>query len=135
MNEVFIVYGRMYWNEAVFDCDGNYFGEAQIIDVFESYESAIAEFKKCVQQAHDYVFNCPPWVLNDDLVEIASEASPFEDYNMSKDEYDEGDVQWIYKENEGESAFFQMFAVNIDISMDECPILPGIYLQKQKLKP
>ncbi|MBQ7352579.1 MAG: hypothetical protein IJW54_01090 [Clostridia bacterium] len=135
MNEVFIVYGRMYWNEAVFDHDGNYFGESQIIDVFESYESAIAEFKKCVQEAYDYVCDCPPWVLNDDLIEVASTASPFEDYNMGKDEYDEGDIQWIYEESEGENACWQMYAVNIDISMDECPILPAIYLQKQKLKP
>ena len=90
MKEVYVLYGRKYWSEAVFDHDDNYFGESRIFRVFESYHTALEEFKNCVREAHEHFAECAPWSLDEDLTAKAAEANPFEDYNMYQDEYNEG---------------------------------------------
>lgn len=134
MKDVFIVYGRKYWSEAVFDHDNNYFGESNIYGVFESYNTALTEFKKCVKEAHQHFSEDAPWSLDEDLVDKARDANPFENYNMYEDDYDEGDVQWSYEECEGEYAEWQMYPLAIDTTLSECPILAGIYIVKKELE-
>ncbi len=134
MQEVFIVYGRKIWNEAIFDHDGNYFRESEIFGVFETYENALLEFKNCIKEAHDFFVDYAPWCLAEELVERAAKANPFEDYNLGReDEYDEGDVQWEYIENKN-WAIWQMYPVNIDTTFNDCPILAGIHLIKKEIK-
>ena len=133
VKEVFVVYGRIYWSEAVFDHDDNYFGESTIFGVFETFESALTEFKSCVKEAHQYFAECAPWGLDEELVAKAAGANPFDNYNMLKDEFDEGDIQWSYIE-ETDAAEWQMYPVNVDTSFFGCPILAGIYIEKQVIK-
>lgn len=135
MKEVYVLYGRKYWSEAVFDHDDNYFGESRIFGVFESYHTALEEFKNCVREAHEHFAECAPWSLDEDLTAKAAEANPFKDYNMYQDEYNEGDVQWTYEEREGISAEWQMYPVAIDTTFNECPILAGVYIRKKEVKP
>lgn len=134
MKEVFVVYGRVYWSEAVFDYDDNYFGESHIFGVFETFESALKEFKDCVKEAHQFFVDCVPSALDEDLMSKAAEATPFDSYNMYEDEYSEGDIQWTYEVTE-DSAEWQMYPVKVDTLCNECPILAGIYIQKEEIKP
>ncbi len=135
MKDVFVVYGRRRWSEAVFDHDNRYCGEAQLCGVFETYDTALQAFKGCVREAHTYFIEHPPGALDEELVEDAAAADPFADYNMGNDSYAEGDVQWIYREREGHSASWQMYPVAVDTMTWEWPLLSGIYLEKQSVSP
>lgn len=134
MKNVFVVYGRTGWSDGVFDQFDQYFGESVIYGVFETFENALIEFKKRVKEAHEYFADGAPLCLNEDAVKKAIGANLFENYNMDKDEYNEGDVKWEYVEYK-DFVKWQMYPVNVDIIFNECPILAGIYLRKQEVNP
>ncbi len=135
MKEVYVVYGRKYASEAVFDWDDNYFGESTVFGVHEKHETAIAKFKELVKEAHKEFFENPLMMFYSDSFDEIAENSPFEDYNMDKDDYDEYELQWTYEEDGSSEicAGFQMYPVRIPAD-ERCPILPGIYVKKIQLE-
>ena len=92
-------------------------------------------FKELVKEAHKGFFENPIMMFYSDSFEEISENSPFEDYNMYKDDYDEYEFQWSYEEDSDREicASFQMYPVRIPDD-ERCPILPGIYVKKIQLE-
>lgn len=159
MKDVYVVYGRVYWNDAVIDDDGNYFNESNIYGVYESFENAFVKFKECVKEAHKFFSECVPMALNENLSEKVARANPFENYcseldfseinkenefliddDFDEDELEdwedneEGGVEWFYEVSE-DSAEWQMYPLNVDLMGFQCPILAGIYVKKETIKP
>ena len=46
MKEVYVLHGRMYWNEGVTDHEGNYFEESPCVEVFDSFDAAKAKLRE-----------------------------------------------------------------------------------------
>ena len=130
MKELFVLYGRVDWNDGIFSVyDNEYFGESPVLELFEDYASAYERFELYVKKAHQNFFECPYLMMNEACAEKASRAEIFADYNMGRDEYPSGDVQWTFQSKPEMSALWQMYAVNIDTVW--CPILPGLYIAKK----
>ena len=130
MADVYVIYGRTRWCDGMLADDSRCGGVGELLGAYDTYDVALKAFRACVQQAHAYFVRHPPEALDEDLVADAAEADPLADYNMGNDEYDEGDVQWIYREQPGRSASWQTFPVAVDTTTWEMPVPAGIYLQK-----
>lgn len=132
MKEVFALYGRVYYANAVYDWDNNYFEECPVLEVFDSFDKAYERFEAYVKAAYNFFADCCPFGLDEDAVEKTKGADLFADYNMENDEYPEGDVQWEFSKNQGVSAGWQMYGVNLAL---EVPILAGLYIKKCVINP
>ena len=53
--EVYVLYGRVYYSEAVVDMDGNYFGESPVIEVFSTFEAAMKKLREYVVEAYNHL--------------------------------------------------------------------------------
>ena len=134
MKDVFVLYGRVKWCDGIFsEWTNEYFGESPVLELFEDFQSAYERFQLYVKEAHQYFFKSPYYMLDTDLVDMARPAEVFADYNMNKDRYSYGDIQWNFCVCENESASWQMYAVNIDTEW--CPILAGLYIKKTSFTP
>lgn len=132
MKEVFALYGRVYYANAVYDWDDNYFEECPVLEVFDCFEKAYERFEIYVKAAYKFFADYCPIGLDTDEVEKSKGADLFADYNMEKDEYPEGDVQWKFEKMPGESAAWQMYGVNLEFDV---PILAGLYIKKCSINP
>ena len=131
MKEVFVIFGRGEWSSGVFE-DDRYFGETPILELYSDADQALARFKDLIKSAFEIFKDYTPPVLDEECVNDAFQAELFADYNLGKDEFPEGDVQWEYIPWDGEFAKWQMYPVNIPWDF-ECPILAGIYLEKMPI--
>ncbi len=151
MKEVYVLHGRMYWNEGVTDHEGNYFEESPCVEVFESFDAAKAKLREYAIMAYNYLKECGAGYLVDDtFVDRTSEDDLFSDYNMwSEDDFDEEefeelrenddksirwdeirrDLAWQYDEGE-DSVSWQMYCINLDCYDDKEPILAGFRIRK-----
>ena len=151
--EVYVVYGRTYWCEGVYDHEGNYFRESPIIEAYQSFDTALAKMKEYVKEAYNWLKECN-YIVDDSFAEKTTEDDLFKCYNMD-DEYlfddeiddDEGeeedsdeeeitnDVCWYYDEGE-DYAEWQMYIKNFDsFSFDDTPILAGLGVRKVEMNP
>lgn len=129
--EVYVLYGRVYYSEAVVDMDGNYFGESPVIEVFSTFEEAMKKLREYVVEAYHHLKECS-YIVDDSFIENTTEDDLFSDYNMDElDEDIENDVCWDYTESD-EHALWQMYVKNVPFG-DQIPILAGLGIRKVKV--
>ena len=160
--EVYVVYGRTYWCEGVYDHEGNYFRESPIIEAYQSYDAALAKMKEYVKEAYNYLKECN-YIVDKGFADKTTEEDLFKSYNMgdfylydyqldeeefeeedSTDEEIENDVCWYYDEGE-DYAEWQMYIKNFEPSFalsfmfsdfrETVPILAGLGVRKVELNP
>ena len=134
MKKVFVLYGRKECY--VVDCFSSA-NEAETMNcygVYESFDSAIAEFKELVSEARDEFCEYEPISLDDDALEELKDADLFESYNCELDYEDDDEtfIAWNCEIDEGESALWEMEFYPSDTTSNQ--ILPKIYLKKVELK-
>ena len=144
--EVYVVYGRTYWCEGVYDHEGNYFRESPIIEAYQSFDAALAKMKEYVKEAYNYLKSNHDGIyftLNDRFAKNTTEDDLFKDYNMcfpdwlkagtenDEEEEIEYDVCWQYNDF-GFLVEWQMYAKNIPLGED-VPILAGLGVRKVEL--
>ena len=134
MKEVFVLYGRVYWSDDLSPlCYGwnenntINFERAAKPEVFDSYEKAFCRFSDRVVEAVNYLKENNP--LSSEALEKMEGAELFADYNMDENDYCEGDIQWEYDKVDGESASWQMHAVEVPVG-DLYPILAELHIVK-----
>lgn len=131
--EVYVLYGRVYFSEAVFDTSDNYFGESPVIEVFTNFDSALKKLKEYAVDAYNALKEDGTYIVDDSFIENTTEEDLFTSYNLGEEEEPiENNVCWEYKEKE-DSVYWQMTAKNIpwDAPM---PILAGLHIRKVKVE-
>ena len=134
MKEVFVLYGRVCWSSDLSPiCCGwhenntIHFEGTEKPEVFDSFEKAYCRFSDRVVEAVNYLKENNP--LSSEALEKMEGAELFADYNMDEEDDCESDVQWEYEKVDGESAFWQMHAVNVPVG-DLYPILAELHIVK-----
>jgi hypothetical protein len=96
MKEVYVVYGRKQWGEISYLLSKDYrFDESKIYGVFTSFDTALEAFKKCVDEAREYICweNTPTFMcFSPDKLEQYQEVELFSNYNldvMPDEDFDE----------------------------------------------
>lgn len=137
MKEVFVLYGRVHWSDELAPLCFTWSPTATIRfegtekpEVFDSYEKAYRRFAERVEEAYRYFKENNP--LSDEAKRNMEGADVFADYNMDADDDCESDVQWEYEKTDGESASWQMHAVNVPAG-DLYPMLAGLHLVRCEL--
>ena len=126
--EVYVLYGRVYFSEAVFDTSDNYFGESPVIEVFTNFESALKKLKEYAVVAYNHLRECS-YIVDDSFIENTTEEDLFTNYNLGEEEDPiENNVCWEYEETE-DSVYWQMTAKNIPWD-EPMPILAGLHIRK-----
>ena len=158
--EVYVVYGRTYWCEGVYDHEGNYFRESPIIEAYQSFDTALAKMKEYVKEAYNYLKKCN-YIVDKSFSDKTTEDDLFKCYNMddeylfddeidddeveeedSADEEITNDVCWYYDEGE-DYAEWQMLIKNFEPDFgltfmfpnfhETVPILAGLGVRKVEL--
>ncbi|MCH5184361.1 MAG: hypothetical protein J1E00_09315 [Oscillospiraceae bacterium] len=134
MKEVFVLYGRVYWSSALspicygwHETNTIHFEGTEKPEVFDSFEKAYCRFSDRVAEAVNYLKENNP--LSSEALEKMEGAELFADYNMDEEDDCESDVQWEYDKVDGESALWQMHAVNVPVG-DLYPILAELHIVK-----
>ena len=126
--EVYVLYGRVYFSEAVFDTSDNYFGESPVIEVFTNFESALKKLKEYAVVAYNHLRECS-YIVDDSFIENTTEGDLFTNYNLGEEEAPiENNVCWEYEEKD-DSVYWQMTAKNIPWD-EPMPILAGLHIRK-----
>ena len=126
--EVYVLYGRVYFSEAVFDTSDNYFGESPVIEVFTNFESALKKLKEYAVVAYNHLRECS-YIVDDSFIENTTEEDLFTNYNLGEEaDPIEKNVCWVYEEKE-DSVYWQMTAKNIPWD-EPMPILAGLHIRK-----
>lgn len=150
MKELYVLHGRVYWNEGVCDHDGNYFEESPCIEVFDNFETAKTRLKELAVEAYNYLKEVGAgYIVDDDFVKETTEEDLFSWYYMwSKEDWEdwkdetpsannkeiawdtdkERYLSWTYEE-EKDWIHWQMYCNNVPYGDDE-PILPGLKIKK-----
>lgn len=151
MKEVYVLHGRIHWNESVSDHDGNYFEESPCVEVFDNFDAAKTKLKELAIEAYNYLKEVGAgYVVDDSFVNKTTAEDLFSDYNIwleddfDEDELDElknnndkkvmweeitNDVAWQYEEWD-EYIRWQMYRINCDAFDTTEPILPGLRIRK-----
>lgn len=136
MSEVYVLYGRKDFNEAVFDHDGNYFRESPVLELYENFDDALNKLKEYAIEAYESMKKYGDLVVDTHFAEVTTEADLFDWYNCGEDMDNsiiERDVCWIYDEFKSINyVAWQMQAFNVPWG-EETPILPGLYIKKCKI--
>ncbi len=132
MKQVYVLTGRTTANSGVFDGNGNYFGEAPIVEVYSNYNSAKNALDKYLEIIYKSL-SCCEYFYDVSFLENMTIDDLKRDYNMDKEEYDECEIQWVSKNTASDEYYFQMYAVNVP--WDEVvPIFPFLRIEKMTIK-
>ena len=93
MKEVYVLHGRIHWNESVSDHDGNYFEESPCVEVFDNFDAAKTKLKELAIEAYNYLKEVGAgYVVDDSFVNKTTAEDLFSDYNIwLEDDFDEED--------------------------------------------
>ena len=127
MKEIYVLTGRLYASNGVYDEDDNFFEEAPLVEAFESYESAKLALDKYLEQIYNNLKDV--YFLDTDFLEELTVEDMQSNYNMDKDEYDENEIQWYSDKTFSGGYEFQMYAVNVPFD-EVVPILPFLKISK-----
>ena len=130
MEIVYVLKGRIYWSEGVFDEKGNYFIETPISSVYKNFTSALKKLKELALEAYEYLKQGAGVVVSDDFIKKTTEYDLFTNYNMEdNDNLIPLDVCWTYSEQYEDFAHWQMYVKNIPDGVNT-PILAGLQICK-----
>ena len=151
MKDVYVLYGRIYPDEGIYDHDGNYFSESPVLEIFDTYESAYKQFEKYVIKAYNELKEIAPLLdLDYAFIEETTEADLFGYYNFYRGEKGMGleefmhernkfidslpdmSVSWYFSKSDGEFASWQMEMAKISDDK-EIPILPRLFIEKKSI--
>ena len=152
MKDVYVLYGRIYLEEGVYDHDGNLFSEAPILEIFDNYEIAYKQFEKYVVDAYNELKDSTLWFgLDETFVEETTEADLFSNYNfytgvegMSVEEFmteynkftdalPDMSISWFFKKIDGDCAEWVTEFAKFS-NTEELPILPRLYIEKKEIQ-
>lgn len=135
MKEVFVLYGRVHFDEGVYDHDGNRFMESPVLEVYENAEDALTKLKEYVIEAYNYLKKYGQLVINTHFAEVTTEDDLFNDYNC--DDQDEAstiekDISWTYWDWQDGDVDWEVDVMNVPWR-EQVPILPSLHIRKQQI--
>ena len=136
MKEIYIVFGRTESIKNEYDADVDLINDYEKMNVFsahETFEAAMAEFKKLIAKARRDFLKQPPLVIADEWEEAIKKADLFAEFHLEADDFvGQSDlIGWKYT-CKNKSASWKMFwraYVTFDIVL-----LPEIFIIKKELK-
>lgn len=127
MKEVYVLTGRLYASNGVYDEGNNFFEEAPLVEAFDTYEKAKQALDNYLEQIYENLKEA--YFLDTDFLGELTVEDMKNDYNMDKEEYDENEIQWYSSETFSGGYEFQMYAVNVPYG-EVVPILPFLKISK-----
>ena len=133
MKEVSIVFGRtesitLDPTELTFDTDG-----LRVYSVHESFDSAVAEFKKLIMRSRKAFFKQPPLVIADEWIKRIKKADPYAEFYPEEDSnVGECDlIGWDYTCKNKNASWIMRSKTYVTC---ETVLLPQIHVVKKEVK-